>query len=176
MFRSFGSILTVMIVFATTVCSAATLQFRSGTILAAQLSTKEPRIANLDKFDFDYKFNRRCYALVVVNITPGRSLSTHDYSLDVFRRKYPCVAIQRENGPFDADQWELSNLKRTDRLGMLFILDGSTAGIDNVEKFKLVSNAPGNYPAVTVPFLNRRAQALASAGSIPPAGTIPEQN
>ena len=151
---------------------AAVLPFRSGDILDAELSQNAPAIANLDKFDYDFSFGKQCYALVTVRPTRGRALSTHDYSLVIFGRKYPCVAIREDNGGFDADKWKIDNPAADRKYGMLFILDGSVAGNDEREKIEFQSNAPGKYPALKVPFTNRRGSSFSSSYSIPAAGKL----
>ncbi len=139
---------------------AATIPFRSGEVLDAQISSVRPSISNWKKFDFQLDFSEQRYALVTVTVTPGRSISIHDYALEVFGRKYPCIALCKNGGAFDGAKWEFSSLGRSDKVGLLFVFDGSVAGFNDVENFKLVSNAPGKYPAMSIPFVNRQKQSF----------------
>ena len=158
-----------------TTLSAATIPFRGGEILAAELSTAAPKIEHLDKFDFDFPFENKCYALVTVKLSTGRNLSTYDYSLELFGRSYPCVAVRTGDGGFDADRWEIREIAPGARMGMLFIIDGNAVGKGTTEKIELKCNAPGTYPAVMLPFSNLRTRAFTTAGRIPDSGAFPDK-
>ena len=158
-----------------TTLSAATIPFRGGEILAAELSTTAPKIEHLDRFDFDFQFENKCYALVTVKLSTGRNLSTYDYSLELFGRSYPCVAVRTGDGGFDADRWEIRDIAPGTRMGMLFIIDGNAVGKGATEKIELKCNAPGTYPPVTLPFSNLRTRAFTAATRIPATGAFPEK-
>ena len=169
------SFFTGLLLTGTMTLSAAVVPFRGGEILAAELTSKAPEIVHLDRFDFDFQFENKCYALVTVKLSPGRNLSTYDYSLELFGRSYPCVAIRTGDGGFDADQWEIRDIVPGTRLGMLFIVDGNAVGKGTTEKITLKCNAPGTYPAVTLPFSNLRTRTFTAASGIPETGTFPQK-
>ena len=154
--------------------AAATLPFRSGEILAAELSSRAPEIANLDKYDYEFGFRKRTYALLTVKLAPGRTIATDDYSLEVFGKHYPCVAIRVGDGSFDTKKWEIDAPSPSQLYGLLFIVDGTVAGIDSIEKLTLKCNAPGKYRRTVVPFSTIGDRAFRAAAGIPAAGMLPD--
>ena len=122
--------------------SAATLAFRGGEILAAQLSTARPSISGEDPFAYPNDLDRKIYAALTVRMTPGRALSVYDYSLEAFGRPSPCVAIRAGSGSFQAGKWEYANPDAQSNYTLLFVLDGRQVGLQKVENLTLKANFP----------------------------------
>ena len=150
--------------------SAATLQFRSGTVLAAELSTTQPQILSSAKIPELTRIERKCYAVLFVRLTQGRSISTEDFSLSCFGKTYRCVAVAANDETFDALTWEIQTPSPKKIYRMLFVLDGTISGNAATENIEVKSNAPGNYPTVTVPFKNRKAMSFSRVAQLPKAG------
>ena len=150
--------------------SAATLQFRSGMVRAAELSTAQPQIFSSSKITELTQIERKCYAVLFVSLTQGRSISTEDFSLSCFGKTYRCVAIAANDEAFDALTWEIQTPSPKKIYRMLFVLDGTISGAANTENIELKSNAPGKYPEITIPFKNRRSSAFSRVSQLPQAG------
>lgn len=154
--------------------SGATLAFRGGEILAAQLSTVKPSISGEDPFAYPNNFDRKIYAALTVRMTSGRALSVYDYSLEAFGRTSPCVAIRIDGGGFDAKRWEFKNPATTQKFTLLFVLDGRQVGLQKVENLTLKANFPPAARAEqTVPFTNLGSRSFPS--SIPNEGVMQEK-
>lgn len=166
----YGIILFLAIFFAAGAVFGDTLAFRGGEVLAAELSRQAPTIRNLDEDAFEFNFNTRAYCLVTVKMTPGRTLGTTDYSIEIFGRRYPCVAIRVDGGAFDAAVREFTEISPSRKYGLLFIIDGSVVGADKQENLELAANAPGKYQKTVLPFTNLASRAFTAAGRISDRG------
>lgn len=154
--------------------SGATLVFRGGEILAAQLSTARPSISGEDPFAYPNDFDRKIYAALTVRMTSGRALSVYDYSLEAFGRPSPCVAIRVDGGSFNAKNWEFKNPSSSQKFTLLFILDGRQVGLQKVENLTLKANfPPASRAEQTVPFTNLGSAPFPS--SIPAEGVMQEK-
>ncbi len=149
---------------------SATVAFRGGKVLAAQMSSRPPRISGMEKLETDKSIAQRCYAVVTVKPAPGRTVSIFDYSLDVLGREYNCVAMQKNYDSFEGGKVSSGPLEEGDRISLLYILDGTASGVDQVERYVLKAHAPGSYPDVTIPFVNCGQKTIKSAGNIPLSG------
>lgn len=121
---------------------AETVRFRSGELLAAELSTVRPKIVNFDKFAYPESFDKKIYASLVVKLDQGRTLSNYDFSLDAFGTSYPCVAIKTGNGDFDGSRKDITDPKSGEKYSLLFVLDGALIGLAPQEKITLKCNFP----------------------------------
>lgn len=155
--------------------SANSIPFRGGEILAAEFSAASPQIENFDRHDFDLPFDNLCFALVTVRLTPGRNLSVYDYSLSLFGRSYPCVAVRTGDGSFDSARREIRGVASGAKLGMLFVVDSNALGRGATEKAAVRCNAPGSYPSVTLPLTNRGGGSFTKASAVPDSGSFPKQ-
>lgn len=150
--------------------AAETIVFRSGEILAAEISSAAPRVAHLSA---EENTNPRMYALVTVKLPQGRTISTEDYSLNALGALYRCIAIREDNGAFDAANWHMAAASPKKKYGLLFALSVPVGQNYNNVTFELVSNAPGKWNRTGIPFTDRRNQAFTPASSIPVSGKFP---
>ena len=149
---------------------AETIVFRSGEVLAAEVTSRAPRVAHLAEAD---KAESPMYALVTVKLHPGREISTEDYSLSALGGLYRCVAIREENGAFDAEVWHRSPASPKKKYGLLFILQIPVSQKYDNAKFDLVCNAPGKWNRASLPVVDRHGQDFTLATSIPNTGKFP---
>jgi len=163
----------VLLLCAAAPLGAATLPFRSGKILAAELSTSKPEIANEDSLAFPLPFARRIYAEMVVKAAPGRGLSIHDYSLLAYGRGYPCIALRSGDAGYDARVWEVKRADPNRKYTLLFVLDATLVGLGPKEILVLRSLYPPKSRAdVPVPFKNLGESGFPSPDSIPDDGIM----
>ena len=154
---------------------AATLSFRSGEILAAELSTVKPRITNEDPLAFPVDFSRKIYAAIVVKVDAGRGISIHDYSLSAFGRTYPCIALRAGNNNFDAENWLVKRAEPGTRYTLLFVLDATRIGREKDETITLHAEFPPEESAdLRIPFTNLGNRGFSTPGSIPGGGSMKE--
>ena len=150
--------------------SAETVIFRGGEVLAAELSTQKPQIANLPAAE---TAQATVYALVTVRLQPGRTISTEDYSLSALGGTYRCLAVREDNGRFDAAKWHWDTASPQKKYGMIFALQIPAGQNYRDVRFGLVCNAPGKWTRTDLVFTDRGSGAFTSAGSIPARGTFP---
>ncbi len=149
---------------------AETILFRSGEVLAAEVSSAVPRVANLAAED---TAGARVYALVTVRLQQGRTISAEDYSLNALGGVYRCIAIREENGAFNANNWHIANASPKKKYGLLFALQIPAGQNYNNVTFDLVCNAPGKWNRTAIPFTDRRNQGFSAASAIPHGGRFP---
>lgn len=163
----------LFLLFAAFPLAAATLPFRSGEILAAELSTAKPRIVNEDPLAFPVEFTRRIYAELVVKAAEGRGLSIHDYALEAFGRSYPCIALRVGDSDFNAEVWEVRRAVPREKYTLLFMLDATLVGLAPNETLKLRSLYPPKSRAEQpVPFTNLGGRSFTQPRSIPDSGLM----
>ncbi len=97
------------------------LRFRIGTILDAGITTEKIHVDNSDKL-LPLNFNDKAYAVVRVKLDPGRSLSTHDFSMIHNYKPYKCIAIRPLNGSFNVAKRIFPPSKQSKIYDMLFVL------------------------------------------------------
>ncbi len=153
--------------------AAATQPFRSGEILAAELSTVKPQITNEDPEAFPLDFTRRIYAALVVKAAEGRGLSIHDYALEAFGRSYPCIALRIGDAGYDAETWKVERAAGNEKYTLLFVLDATMVGFAQTETLQLRSLFPpkarSGQPVV---FSNLNGRSFTSPRSIPADGIL----
>jgi hypothetical protein len=153
--------------------AAATLPFRSGEILAAELSTAKPKIVSEDPLAFPLEFSRRIYAALVVKPAEGRGLSIHDYALSAFGRDYPCIALRVGDGDYNANVWEVKRAAPGEKYTLLFVLDATLVGLAPKELLTLRSlYPPKSRAAQVIPFSNLGGRGFTSSRSIPDGGLM----
>ena len=168
-----GKVLLLLAVcFISTAVLAETILFRSGEVLAAEVSTAAPRVTNLAA---DEVPEGCVYALVTVRLQQGRTISAEDYSLNALGGLYRCIAVRTENEAFNAENWHIASTTPKKKYGMLFALQIPAGQNYNNVKFDLVCNAPGKWNRTAIPFTDRRGQGFSSASSIPNAGRFPAE-
>ena len=103
--------LIMLTAFAALMLSAETIKFRSGYVLAAELSTAKISVSGVLR-DAPLTIPQNpVYAVVSVKLDSGRSISIFDYTLDAFGHEAPCVAIRTgKNFLFTTDTITSSNV------------------------------------------------------------------
>jgi len=115
--------LTATLLLFATSSVAATRRFRLGDILCAQMSKRIIVVAHWNKLAFPNNYSSKAYAIVVVRLDKGRSLSIYDYSLKQGYDTFPCVAIRKGSGSFDASSWKIDKTSNSALYSMLFIVN-----------------------------------------------------
>ncbi|MBS1370513.1 MAG: hypothetical protein HPZ91_11215 [Lentisphaeria bacterium] len=152
---------------------AASLPFRSGEILAAELSAAKPNIANEDPLAFPVAFNQKIYAALVVRVAAGRGISIHDYSLEAFGRSYPCIALRIGDGGFNAENWQVKRVDPNEKYTLLFVLDATRVGRTKDENHTLRAEFPPKENAdLEVPFTNLGSRGFTAPRSVPRSGSM----
>jgi len=151
---------------------AGQLEFRGGDLLEAELSTLKPNIKNENPLAFDLPFDRKSYVCVVFKPQRGRNLSIFDYSIELFGRDYPCIALRSGNDDFTYTADELKGLDSNQKYALLFVVDGSKAGLDAVEKMNLKANYADKNASREIPVKNIKGASFRSLSSIPDAGNL----
>ena len=101
----------------------AAWRFRSGEIVAAELTRTAPYIRDLDPLAFPALPKDRVYAVLSVRPDAGRPLSIFDYSLEDRDVVHPCVALNTGSGFVSTDR----NVSGAPIVQLLFILDAGNA-------------------------------------------------
>lgn len=143
------------------------LHFRSGEIVAAEISENAPDIRNLNTDAFPTLPEKRIYAVLSIKLSPGRQISIFDYSLESRGVTYPCVAIST-GGNFVSSEKNFSG----DILQLLFILESRR--MPHREDMNIKCNLPptdGTYDII-VPFKNIGHRSLVRASRIPEKGLL----
>ncbi len=152
---------------------AETVPFRGGELLAAELSTVRPKISNFDKFAYPETFEKPIYAVLVIRLAPGRTLSNYDYSIDAFGATSPCIAIRTGSGDFDSSRREIREVKNGERYSLLFLLNGSLVGLTPQEKLILKCNfPPAERAEQTIVLDNLGSRPFTAPNRIPAAGIM----
>ena len=102
---------------------SADLGFRIGKVLSAEISSVPPEIISLDRYPNALPA-KRIYAVVVLKMTPNRSLSALDYSLVINKTTSPCIAIVCNMASFVCDP-EATYPSEKDYARLLFIIDAN---------------------------------------------------
>ena len=148
--------------------SAGVIHFRSGQIIAAEISASSPKINQLDeKFAFPTLPKDRLYAVVSVKLDDARKISIFDYSLESFGATYPCIAIN-SSGSFESSELTFSTPGKC--IQLLFIIENQS--MNKTESLKLKCNLPptdGTYDLL-IPFSYLGHRPFSSPGTIPANG------
>jgi hypothetical protein len=146
----------VVLLFLSSFSFAGDLVFRGGRIIIAQLTEKAQSIPALNSNVYTDIPENKVYAMVTMQLHAGKNISIYDYSLQVYGKNYPCVAIKVDNGHWMAgDNWKISPTDPKKCYSLLFILDGKVVGLNKVENLKLYCNAlPKNVASVALDFEN----------------------
>ena len=149
-----------------TLC-AATVDFRSGTVLAAEITSSAPKVSGLN-----VEFPNPVYARIVFKLHPELKISIHDYALNAYGRNFKAVAIARNNEAWAADGSAFDNNRDSDRFSLLFVLDGSVIGKRSIEVLEITPRPDASGKSVAVKFKNLKSGSFSSAGSVPGAGSV----
>ena len=158
---------------AVTIC-ADTIPFRSGTVFAAELSTRKPAFDNFSEAGLLKNNPNPIYAAVVIKLHPKRKLSVCDYTLETMGISFDCVAIRSNDGNFDMDT-TVKNADPYTKYTLLFLLDSQWAKPNAVNEFTLRSIAgPENRSTTLLPFTHKRDQEFTRPSQIPANGAMPK--
>ncbi|MDR0933280.1 MAG: hypothetical protein LBM70_09725 [Victivallales bacterium] len=167
------SLILLLTLFGVISSESATLPFRSGKVLAAELSKIKPNIIGEDPLAFPLPFSQTIYAEITVKIDAGRGISIHDYSLDAFGRRYPCIALRVNDENFNAENWAVKRIVPNATYTLLFVLDATRVGLTNQENYTLHAEFPPQENAdCKIPFTNRGNSKFSSSRSIPSDGNL----
>lgn len=170
----FSHLVCTFVLFCAVAASAETVRFRSGEILAAELSKEKPGgVRNADKLDLSELPERRVYAALTVALDPGRKISIYDYSLKAFGVVSRCIALRSGGNPIDGSLYEAGGSDRENRCTLYFVLNAREVGIGSREKLTLVCNVPP-VQELAVTFVNRGGKSFTAPRSIPDSGTMTE--
>lgn len=156
---------------------AEVVVFRSGVILAAELTSVKQPVDDFDEADFpELPRQNRIYASVTLFLFPGRSLSRFDFVLNAFGTDCKCVATRTGTGPWRCRGGDITAAERDKKYALLFILDGRVAGINATERLKLKCNfGPAKYAETGIVFTNRRGENFTVSEQISPEGILAPQ-
>lgn len=159
--------LLFFILSAAVVLPAETVRFRSGVLLAAQLTKRTIPVAGAKADAFPPPPANKIYAIVSLKLDPVRKISIFDYSLEAYGRVFPCIAINQKN----RFEYITHSIMSDKPLQLLFILDAVQTGLQKSEKLKLKSNFPpaGVYDTDVV-FQMLGSGAPAALTRVPAAG------
>ena len=162
--KSFFCVLAV-----TAICtvSGATVEFRSGTLLAAELSSSKPDV----KLENESTANR-IYARMVIKLAPERKISICDYELNAYGRGFKAVAISENNGKWLTDDTVLENIDGKTRVSVLFEVDGSVIGKQNIEVFEVIAPADRKAKPDVVKFKNIGKNKFSPVSGVPASGRM----
>ncbi len=161
--------LIMLTAFAALMLSAETIKFRSGYVLAAELSTAKISVSGVLR-DAPLTIPQNpVYAVVSIKLDSGRSISIFDYALDAFGNEVPCVAIRTgKNFLFTTDTITSSNV-----IQLLFITSMDIVGKLVKTELTLKSKLPPNKIYSTViPFTMIKNKAVKAPGAIPAQGAF----
>ncbi len=154
---------------------AETVPFRSGDLLAAEISSKRPNILHFDENAYPQNFAKPVYALLTVKLGAGRNLSVYDYSIEALGVVSPCIAICPSGDSFESRYKEYPANSGNSVFSMLFVLDGTVFGLPNREKefATLKCNFPPEERATQKIILtNRNQQPFTTPAQIPSDGIM----
>ena len=149
-----------------------TARFRSGTILAAELSTKKPEITNSNKYDplpvYDGAVG---YAVLFVKFDAGRTFTTYDYVLTNSSKTFRCCAVAEGGAQFNTDIWELKTTDPEKIYRLLFIVQilPTEDQFDYNLRFKLFQSP---VPSVKIRFVNLDKNRFSYTSEVPATGTL----
>ena len=170
----FSHFVCTFVLFCAVAVSAETVRFRSGEILAAELSKEKPEgVRNADKLDLSELPDRRVYAALTVALDPGRKISIYDYSIKAFGVVSRCIALRNGSNSIDGSRYETGGSDRENRCTLYFVLNAREVGIGSREKLTLVCNVPP-VQELAVTFVNRGSKAFTPPRSIPDSGAMTE--
>ena len=168
------SILSVFAVLLVTFSVFAGIRhYRSGVILAAEISKAKINIAGFQALAFPNIPQNKSFAVISVKLDPARELSIFDYSLEIKGQSWPCVAVYRNN------RYEYTTVDVNVRGGgvmqMLFIIDGANIPASGEINAILKSNLSDArfYYDTEIPCKIIGSKMPTAPRSIPAAGLLP---
>ena len=151
------------------VLDGAAVKFRSGDVLAAEVSSTRPSVSNWNVNLFGMN-SATSYAAVAVRIHPKRKISIYDYALAVNGVNHACVAIRINNGAFEYTQKSLPAEKGEIFTLLFFLKDISVSDVKNVSLVTLMP--PTTNEVVPLKINNRYSGTLCPFNSIKKTGNF----
>ena len=159
-------LITAMLSVAVSV-SADTVLFRSGKVLAAELTTQKIDVSGFPAEKPLQLPKDPVYAVVTFQLAPGRAISVFDYELVACGTGFPCVAINH-NGQFVMRDTALVS---STPVQLLFITDRLAAGNEEKELHHLRSRfKPSNIYSTPLIFTNLKSDSPKTVSEIPADG------
>lgn len=163
----------IAILASVSVLCGATVDFRGGRVLCAEFSLTAPAISGFVPGNYTDLPLDRIYAAVTVMCDEGRSLSIHDYGLDVFDKVYPCIAIRTNNGRFTATPDGVGRINPKHKYTLLFMADSKLVGLGDNETYILRARfASGKFAGQKIIFRTLGKKAFTAPGNIPVTGKM----
>ena len=141
-------LLILILVSAMLTAEGAAWRFRSGEIVAAEVTRTAPAIRDLDPPAFPALPKNRVYAVISVRPDAGRPLSIFDYSLEDRGVVFPCVALNSGSGFVSTDR----NVSGAPLVQLVFILDAASVQDDAVLTLKCNLPPTNGIYDLKVPF------------------------
>jgi len=155
---------------------SATIPFRLGKFLSAEISRNKVTIKNFHSFDYNIKFKHYAYAVVTFKLDKGRTIGIYDFKLKFKNKQYKCIALRAGNKNFDTKNWQLAKTSPKTVYSLLFIIDSEVLG--NAKKtlpakllYTLNKSGRVNYE---LPFKFVNYDNLTQVEKIPANGAFPE--
>ena len=162
--------LVILTAFAGLMLSARTIKFRSGNVLAAELSSAKISVFGAHRDAPLTIPSNPVYAVVSVKLDSGRSISIFDYTLDAFGNEVPCVAIRTgKNFQFTTD-----TITHNGVIQLLFITSMDIVGKLANAELTLKSKLPPNKMiySTAIPFSMIKNKAVMAPAAVPAAGAF----
>lgn len=151
-------------------------RFYAGKILRAEVQPDNPDmpivINNISEYEPESRITSDVgYAVITVDLDPGRSLGIYDYSLvNKQKKEFPCVAIAERENDFDRSNWEIAKPKPSRKYSMLFKVQLPPMGAPKYDlRFNLIRDKWKDLP---LEFINIGQKPFTSYKDIPPQGIL----
>jgi len=152
------------------ICHGADLRFRSGRIVAAELSRSLPYVTNADRYSLPSEKRKGTAAAVVLELVTGRMISIHDYLLEVQGTEYPADALRIGDGSFSGQNTAVST-KAGERVTLLYFIPSGIPSSGDVT-LKLIPTAEPRTQSCSVRFTNLGVQSLTLPSKIGKDGAL----
>lgn len=170
----YTSLIMALLTVSATALFAETLTFRSGKVLAAELTSAKLKITGINPDAPPEIPTKAVYAVVSVKLGELRSVSIFDYVLTSYGKDFPCVAIRTGN------DFHFSETPVSGRgvIQLVFATDGLLTGKLPQETLTLKSKfPPAGLHDCKILFTNIGNKIPGAISAVPAAGTFkkPEQ-
>jgi len=151
------------------------VRFYAGDVFIAEImpanSLFAPKIVNVPKYyDLPDFGSDTGYAVVVVKLDKGRSISSLDYVLSDGSAEYPCLAVSDADGVYDVSAWEKKKNDAGKKYSMLFKVRLPNSGKPQYRlKFKL---RPTAVLEPNLRFVNVGDKPFTPLSKVPDAGML----
>ena len=108
--------------------SAALFPLRIGGVVSAEITRTQVPVKNLGKYDYDFPFKHKAYAIVAIKLHKGRSIGIYDFKLEYKGKDYKCIALRKGDGAFDTKLWEIRKTDPKTVYSLLFVVDSEVFG------------------------------------------------